>query len=133
MARLVEKMKRRPRGVRKDMGVKTSDELLLLPYTVEVVRDEDGYFARVSELPGCMTWTERIEDLWPMVEDAKRAWIGVALDCGDPVPEPENGDPEAVLVRMPDGLRRNLAQRASREGVSLERFVTATLARAVGE
>ena len=27
-----------------------------LPYTIEIVPDEDGYFVRVLELPGCMTY-----------------------------------------------------------------------------
>lgn len=111
----------------------TIDDYLALPYTVEVIHNEDGYFARVVELPGCMTWTDRIEDLWPMVDDAKRAWIGVSLEYGDPIPMPASSSPEALLIRVPAELRRELRRRATEVGVTLDQFVTRTLARAVGE
>ena len=114
---------------------KTLAEYLELPYTVEVIRNEDGFFARVEELPGCMTWADRIEDLWPLVEDAKLAWIEDALEDGDPVPEPaKSGDDlDRVPIRMPDRLHRQLRRRAAEDGVSLDQFVSRSLARAVGE
>ena len=62
-----------------------------LPYTVEVRHDPEAewpWFARVVELPGCMTWAETFEKLEPMIEDASRGWIEDALGHGDPVPEP---------------------------------------------
>lgn len=59
-----------------------------LPYTVDVKRSEDGYFAKVVELPGCMTQAETFEELGPMIEDAMRGWIEVSLEHGDPIPEP---------------------------------------------
>lgn len=68
---------------------KNLDYYLALPYRVERVRNEDGtWFARLPELPGCMTWTDTREELDAMVEDAKAGWIGDALESGDPVPEP---------------------------------------------
>lgn len=114
---------------------RTIEAFLSLPYTVEVSHDEDGYFASVIELPGCMTWTERAEDLWPMVEDAKRAWIEDALEDGDPVPEParQAGDPGGrVLLRVPLDLQRNVEQRAAERGVSTDEFVADALARVGG-
>lgn len=116
------------------MAPKTVAEYLELPYTVDVI-NEDGFFARVEELPGCMTRTERADDLWPMVQDAMRAWIGDALEDGDPVPEPERVDRETdrMIVRLPDGVHRKLRRRASEDGVSVDQPVTATLAHAVGE
>lgn len=64
------------------------DYCLTLPYTIEVRRDEDGWFARVKELPGCMSWADTLEELLPMIEDAKRGWIEDALYHGDRIPEP---------------------------------------------
>ncbi len=68
------------------------DEYLSLPYTVEVLRDDSdgqpGYVARVVELPGCITQADSVEELEAMIVDAMRAWIGVALDEGQPIPEP---------------------------------------------
>ncbi len=61
---------------------------LTLPCTVQVLHNDDGYFDRVRELPGCMTWMERADDLGSLIEDAKRAWIEVALEYLDDVPVP---------------------------------------------
>jgi predicted RNase H-like HicB family nuclease len=59
-----------------------------LPYTLEIMPDEDGYFVRVLELPGCHTYADTLEKLWPMLEDAMRDWIEVSLEDGDDIPEP---------------------------------------------
>jgi predicted RNase H-like HicB family nuclease len=59
-----------------------------LPYTIEIVSDEDGYFARVLELPGCMIYADTIGHLSPMIEEAMRDWIKVALKYGEDIPEP---------------------------------------------
>ena len=74
---------------------KTLDYYMGLPYTVEVRHDPQSatpWFAKVVELPGCMTEAATFEELGPMVEDAKRGWLEVSLEHGDPIPEPR--DPE---------------------------------------
>jgi predicted RNase H-like HicB family nuclease len=59
-----------------------------LPYTIEIMPDEDFYFARVLELPGCLTYADSLERLSPMIDDAMRDWIEVALEYGEDIPEP---------------------------------------------
>lgn len=61
-----------------------------LPYTIEIIPDEDdgGYVARIRELPGCLTQADTWEELHEMVEDAKRLWLESALAHGDAIPEP---------------------------------------------
>ena len=60
-----------------------------LPYALEIVPDEDGYFVRVLELPGCQTYADSLENLSPMIKDAMRDWIEVSLEYGDDdIPEP---------------------------------------------
>lgn len=110
---------------------KTLDYYMALPYTVEVRHDEDGYFAKVIELQGCMTWADSFEELGPMIEDAKQGWIEDALERGDPVPEPrETGDYSGkVIVRMPKSLHRDLSRRADEENVSLNQLMITGLAR----
>lgn len=110
----------------------TVDDYLALPYTFEVVHNEDGYFAQVVELPGCMTWTDAAADLWPMIEDAMRAWIGVSLEYGDPVPIPDGSASETVRLRMPEDLHQRVQRRASADGVTVEQYVTRALATVVG-
>ncbi len=107
---------------------------LNLPYSAEIKHDEDGWFAKVVELPGCMTWADTFEELGPMIEAAKRGWIEDALEHGDPVPEPRSTEDFSgkVNLRMPKSIHRDLARRAQEEDVSLNQLMVATLARAVG-
>ena len=59
-----------------------------LPYTIEIMPEEEFYFARVLELPGCLTYADSLERLSPMIEEAMRDWIEVALEYGEDIPEP---------------------------------------------
>lgn len=110
------------------------DYYLALPYTVEVRHDEDGWFAKIVELPGCMTWADTFEGLGAMIEDAKLGWIEGALENGDPVPEPRGTEDYSgkVVLRMPKSLHRDLARKAKDEGVSLNQIMVANLARSIG-
>lgn len=119
-----------------DAEKKTIEYYMSLPYTVEVIHDEDGYFAKIVELPGCMTWSDTFEELGPMIEDAMRGWVEDAFMYGDPIPEPRRRAQEfsgKVNLRMPKSLHRDLARRAEEEGVSLNQLMVTSLARSVGE
>ena len=58
---------------------------LSLPYTIEVIHNkqsEDGavyWFARVRELPGCMTEAESFGALDSMIQDVMSTWLEDAL------------------------------------------------------
>jgi antitoxin HicB len=74
------------------MPPRTADDHLKLPYTIEAICDQSddhpGWFARVVELPGCMTQADTFEELGSMIEDAMRGWIEIGLEDGQPIPEP---------------------------------------------
>ena len=70
------------------MREKTLEHYLRLRYTVEIERTGDGYFARIVELPGCMTWAETPEEIEPRIKDAMICWIEGSLEAGLPIPEP---------------------------------------------
>ncbi len=118
---------------------KSVDEYLNLPYTIEIVRDstEDysGWFARVIELPGCMTQADTIIELEQMINDAMRAWIETALEDGQEVPEPRADEDYSgkFIVRLPRYLHRQLSESAAHEGVSLNLFVSTALAKTIGQ
>lgn len=120
------------------MVTRTLEEYLTLPYHIEVIRDNDdenpGWVACVAELPGCITQGDTFEELGEMLEDAMRGWIGVALEDGDPVPEPkpDEGYSGKFVVRVQRSLHRHLAEAAEREGVSLNQFINVALGIAVG-
>jgi antitoxin HicB len=61
-----------------------------LPYSILLVPDEDGWYAEIPELPGCMTCGETKEDALQLIEDAKISWLKVSLANGDSIPEPEH-------------------------------------------
>lgn len=68
----------------------TIDDYMALPYTLEIIPDTEqgGWFIKVKELRGCMTQADAWDEVLPMVEEAKRLWLEVALEYGDVIPEP---------------------------------------------
>jgi antitoxin HicB len=69
---------------------KMIDDYMALPYTLEIIPDTEqgGWFIKVKELRGCMTQADTWDEVLPMVEEAKRLWLEVALEYGDVIPEP---------------------------------------------
>ena len=114
------------------------EDYLELPYTLEVVRDESdnyaGWFARVVELPGCMTQADSFAELADMVKDAMVAWIETALEDGQTIPLPRSVEDYSgrFVIRIPKSLHRELVEMAEREGVSLNTYVNVALGKAVG-
>jgi len=71
------------------MNPRTVDYYLKLNYPLTIVPSEaGGYFAKVEDLPGCMTQAETLHELGEMIEDAMRAWLEVALKRGIRIPLP---------------------------------------------
>ncbi len=70
---------------------KTLEYYVALPYTIEIIPDteEGGWVMRIKELPGCMTQADRWDEVLPMIEEAKRLWLEVALEYGHHIPEPQ--------------------------------------------
>lgn len=63
---------------------------LALPYAIELIPDEDGYwFARIPLLEGCMTQGNSREDALWMLDEAKVLWLETALAEGIAIPEPQ--------------------------------------------
>lgn len=103
---------------------------LKLDYTIRLKQNEDGsFFAEIEELPGCMSEGDTKEEAFKMIEDAKKAWIEVALKRKINVPEPEKDEFSGKLnVRMPKFLHRKLSYKAREEGISLNTLISTTLA-----
>ncbi len=113
-----------------------ADHYMKLPYGIELRPYEDGtWFARIVELPGCMTEADTADEALTAIRDAQRAWIEACLEDGTPIPEPEyvpafSGQ---FRVRVPRSLHHELADRARQEGTSLNQLVVSMLSRAAGE
>ena len=103
---------------------------LNLDYTIRLKQNQDGsYFAEIEELPGCMSEGDNKKEALEMIDDAKKAWLGVALKRNMTIPEPEKDEFSGKLnVRMPKFLHRKLSYKAKEEGVSLNTLISTTLA-----
>ncbi len=120
--------------------MKSLNDYLSLPCTIEFRHEEPddngtaAWFARVVELPGCITEGDTLEEAATMIQDAIASWIEVALEDGRPIPEPKRADDYSgkFVVRLPKSLHRDVVHAAQRDGVSLNQWISAALSRAVG-
>ena len=118
--------------------MKTLRQYLDLPYHVAVVRAENergqaGWAASIEELPDCTATGASPEEAVQRVRKAMEKWISAALERNEEIPEPRSGSTASgrLLVRMPKTLHGQLARAAEHEGVSLNQFITSSLASAV--
>ena len=108
------------------MADKDFEYYLSLPYKIVLYPSpEGGYAIEIPELPGCLTQGQTIEEAMLMIEDAKRAWIDIALQDGEFIPEPDsiNNYSGKLNIRIPKSLHKSLAERAKQEKVSLNQFI----------
>lgn len=114
------------------------ERFISLPYHLSVVRDgeEKGmpWTASVEEFPGCTSRGKAPDEALSGVQEAMASWITAALKEGREVPEPRSTSSHSgrLLLRMPRTLHAELTRAAERESVSLNQFITDTLASAVG-
>ncbi|MBC7214477.1 MAG: toxin-antitoxin system HicB family antitoxin [Burkholderiaceae bacterium] len=94
--------------------------------------DGGGWLATFPDLPGCMgdgdTPAAAITDGYA----AAQAWLEVAAQHGDPIPQPgAGGESGKFVARVPKSLHTRLAARAEQEGVSMNTLVVSLLAEGV--
>lgn len=117
------------------MKEKDFDYYVSLPYRIHIYPSpEGGYAVEMPELPGCISQGETIENALQMIEDAKRAWIDIALQDGNPIPESANTEKYSgkLNIRIPKSLHRILAEKAREERISLNQYISYQLAKGVG-
>ena len=110
------------------------DYYMSLPYTIETIKNEDNtYFIKVKELPGCMSEGDTLEEAYKMINDAIMSWIEVALEEGDNIPLPENMDDKTysgkILVRVPKRIHRELIIHAKDNNISLNSYSNSVLSK----
>jgi len=107
-----------------------------LSYTIILDRHDDQgtyWVARGAELPHCIVHGDTPEQAIREIEEVKMDWIQSNLEDGLPIPEPTSTRYSGeIRIRMPPSIHQLLAQRASNEGVSLNQYMVAGLARSVG-
>ena len=116
--------------------VRHLEEYMHLPYRMEIYHD-DGYWAGAfPDLPGLVAGHATWDGLQAAIEGAKRAYFAAAIESGRPIPEPRVPRPPEFsgrfVVRVPKSLHRQATQAAEREGMSLNSFVVAAVAKELG-
>ncbi len=106
--------------------MKTIDEYMALPYTMELIPDTDegGFVVSFPALKGCLSAGETVEEAVRNAEDAKREWLLAAMESGMEIPEPGIDEEYSgqFKLRIPKSLHRQLALNAKKEGVSMNQY-----------
>jgi antitoxin HicB len=95
-------------------------------------QDGGGWLATVPALPGCVSDGEDGMEALKSVLNAIEEWKDTAKAAGRPIPQ-EASSLGQWRQRVPRTLHETLKRLAESEGVSLNQFVTAVLAEAVGK
>jgi antitoxin HicB len=115
---------------------KNLEYYLRLPYTRELIPEASGiWFARIKELPNCMSQGNSADVALRNLDDALIGWLKCELEDNQPIPEPRE---EAEFsgqfrTRVPKSLHRKLVEAADRDGVSLNQWINSALAEAIGK
>jgi antitoxin HicB len=66
------------------------EKYMKVPYTISIVRADDGYVAKVEELPGCVTQAETRTEALEAIDDAMMLWLESAVTQELGIPEPRS-------------------------------------------
>lgn len=106
--------------------MKTVEEYMKLPYTIELTPDTDegGFVASYPDLPGCLSIGDTAEEAVANALDAKRAWLEAALEDGIEIQEPDSLKDYSgqFKLRIPKSLHKSLAEQSRQEGVSMNQY-----------
>jgi len=103
-------------------------------FTVRPLSKEEGggYLVEYPDIPGCMSDGETIEEAIANGREALRDCIAVFSEAGRKIPKPGIIEPAQWRQRLPRTLYAKLTRQAASEGVSINSFVTAIIAEAIG-
>ena len=108
------------------------EEYLAMEYPFQVIASVDGgYVIRFPDLPGCVSQTDDLAEIGAVAEEIRTLWIETEYEAGADIPLPSYLEDYSgkFNLRLPRSLHRVLAESASREGVSLNQYVTMLLGR----
>lgn len=95
--------------------------------------DRDHIFvASVPMLQGCMTHGETRAEALTNAQEAAELWLEVAAQDGDFIPNPPKEATGKLLLRLPKDLHARITNTAALEGVSINTWILAAIARADG-
>lgn len=98
----------------------------LRPLTEE---EGGGWLASFPDLPGCMSDGETPEEALHNAAEAEAAWLAANEKWGKAKTE----KPARLVARLPRSIHRDLQERASEEGVSVNTMMVTLIAHGLGE
>lgn len=115
------------------MRAKTNRDLDAYQFTVRPLSREEGggYLVEYPDIPGCMSDGETIEEAIANGREALRDCVDVFIESGRKLPKP-GIEAAQWRQRLPRTLYSKLTRQAENEGVSINSFVTAIIAEAIG-
>ena len=115
------------------MSAKTNRTLDAYQFTVRPLSKEEGggYLVEYPDIAGCMSDGESIEEAIANGREALRDCVAVFRESGRKVPKP-GIEAAQWRQRLPRTLYSKLTAQAQNEGVSINSFVTAIIAEAIG-
>ena len=115
------------------MRVKVNRSLDAYQFTVRPLSKEEGggYLVEYPDIPGCMSDGETVEEAIANGREALRDCVAVFQESGRKVPKPSI-EAAQWRQRLPRTLYSKLTVHAQNEGVSINSFVTALIAEAIG-
>ena len=102
-------------------------------FTVRPLSKQEGggYLVEYPDIPGCISDGETIEDAITNGREALRDCLDVFRESGRTIPKP-SVQAAQWRQRVPRTLYSKLTKQAENEGVSINSFVTAIIAEAIG-
>ena len=115
------------------MRAKNNRSLDAYQFTVRPLSKEEGggYLVEYPDIPGCMSDGETIAEAIANGREALRDCVAVFQESGRKVPKP-GIEAAQWRQRLPRTLYSKLTLQAKNEGVSINSFVTAVIAEAIG-
>lgn len=102
------------------------NKIALRPLTEE---EGGGWLATFPDLPGCMSDGETPEEALRHAAEAEIAWLAAHRKWGKVKAE----KPARLVARLPRSIHRDLQERATEEGVSINTMMVTLLAHGLGE
>jgi antitoxin HicB len=91
-----------------------------------------GYLVEYPDIPGCMSDGDTVEEAIANGKAALGDCVAVFRESGRDLPKPAAVEAAQWRQRLPRTLYAKLTAQAQEEGVSINSFVTAIIAEAVG-
>lgn len=76
---------------------------MLYPVAIEPGTDIEAFGVIVPDLPGCYSAGDTLEEAMVHAEEAITAWLEVALDAGQPIPQPSDIETLRKAHKVPKG------------------------------